>query len=347
MNQPSVSLYSANDFIEWNNSEQLEVTPKFQRGNVWSNKAKSYLIDSMLRSMPIPPIFIRLKIDPIKRKSIREIVDGQQRIQAVIGFVNNDFPVLKTHNPSFGGLFYRDLPNDVKDRLLSYQFQANILSDVGDAAVLEIFSRINTYTVPLNAQELRNASFFGEFKTTVYDITHKYYSFWQNNRIFTDQKIARMSDAELVSILLITMMDGIQQTKAANIKSYYEDYDINFPLAKKTVGWFDEVIEIIGNTFEDTLATSPFRRVPLFFSYFVFIFDAKFGLPESKYPRVSLNQPWLNNLKTRTFALSEALKLSSPLKKYADFLNASSLSTADIGRRKYRHKFLWKELLEQ
>lgn len=347
MNQPSVSLYSVNDFVEWNNSEQLEVTPKFQRGNVWSNKAKSYLIDSILRSMPIPPIFIRLKIDPIKRRSIREIVDGQQRIQAVIGFVNNDFPVLKTHNSTFGGFFYRDLPNETKDRLLSYQFQANILSDVGDAAVLEIFSRINTYTVPLNAQELRNASFFGGFKTTVYDITHKYYSFWQNNKIFTDQKIARMSDAELVSILLITMMGGIQQTKAADIRSYYEEYDINFSLEKKVIAWFDEVIEVIGNTFEETLGASPFRRVPLFFSYFIFIFDAKFGLPESKYPRVSFNQASLKGLKTRTSALSEALKSSNPLKRYADFLNASSLSTADIGRRKYRHRFLWKELLNK
>ena len=39
--------YSINDFIEWEERKQLEISPKFQRRSVWSPQAKSYLIDTI------------------------------------------------------------------------------------------------------------------------------------------------------------------------------------------------------------------------------------------------------------------------------------------------------------
>src|SRR4051812_49027619 len=51
--------YSINDFIEWDRQKQLELNPLFQRRSIWSEKAKSYLIDTIIRGKPIPKIFIR------------------------------------------------------------------------------------------------------------------------------------------------------------------------------------------------------------------------------------------------------------------------------------------------
>ena len=54
--------YSVNDFVEWDRQKQLELNPIFQRRSIWNDKAKSYLIDTILRGKPIPKIFIRQKI---------------------------------------------------------------------------------------------------------------------------------------------------------------------------------------------------------------------------------------------------------------------------------------------
>ncbi len=66
MQQPTGTLYPISDILEWNVSDQLVIVPKFQRRDVWIPKAKSYLIDTILRSMPIPPLFIRMQIDPFE-----------------------------------------------------------------------------------------------------------------------------------------------------------------------------------------------------------------------------------------------------------------------------------------
>ncbi|GAJ16274.1 unnamed protein product, partial [marine sediment metagenome] len=56
----------------------------FQRRRVWSSKARSYLIDTILDGFPIPAVYIRQKINLKIAKSIREVVDGQQRIGAIL-----------------------------------------------------------------------------------------------------------------------------------------------------------------------------------------------------------------------------------------------------------------------
>src|SRR5665213_1338499 len=76
--------YSINDFLEWDASKQLELNPAFQRRSVWNPKAKSYLIDTILRGKPIPKVFLRQKINVTTRTSIREVVDGQQRLRTIL-----------------------------------------------------------------------------------------------------------------------------------------------------------------------------------------------------------------------------------------------------------------------
>lgn len=69
--------YSIKDFVEWDAAGQLELNPRFQRRPVWTDKAKSFLIDTILRGKPIPKVFIRQKINVTTKTSTREVVDGQ------------------------------------------------------------------------------------------------------------------------------------------------------------------------------------------------------------------------------------------------------------------------------
>lgn len=44
-------IYDITDFISWEEREELEISPKYQRNSVWNNKAKSYLIDTIFMKL--------------------------------------------------------------------------------------------------------------------------------------------------------------------------------------------------------------------------------------------------------------------------------------------------------
>ena len=262
--------YSINDFIEWEERKQLEISPKFQRRSVWSPQAKSYLIDTILRDKPLPKIFIRATTDPKTRKTVREIVDGQQRMRTILSFVKDGFKISKIHNEEYGGLTYSELPEDVQAEFLKYELSVDLLLDLTDRDILDIFARLNTYSVSLNKQELFNAKYFGYFKQLVYSLSGDYYTFWIENKIFTDRKIMRMAEAELVTDLLIAIIAGIQSKKSA--EKYYQLYDEEFENRKEIEANFSDIMNLIGNLFEGTLRDSNFRTVPNFYGVFVALY---------------------------------------------------------------------------
>ena len=156
--------YSINDFVEWNEAGQVELNPSFQRRSVWSEKAKSYLMDTIIRGKPIPKIFIRQKINVSTKTSVREVVDGQQRLRTIFSFIQDGFVISKRHNPEFGGLRFSQLHEDVQAQILSFELAVDLLINLPDKEVLDIFSRLNSYAVILNEQEKINATHFGPFK---------------------------------------------------------------------------------------------------------------------------------------------------------------------------------------
>ena len=96
-------VYTVNDFVGWNDRKELILSPNFQRRKVWKPQGKSYLIDTIVRGMPIPPIFMREIVHPRERRTVREVVDGQQRLSAILDFIDGKFTVLPSHNPQGQG----------------------------------------------------------------------------------------------------------------------------------------------------------------------------------------------------------------------------------------------------
>lgn len=62
---------------------QLEINPDFQRGEVWTPKAKTLFIDSLIKQLPIPSMCISWNFSENKRI----VVDGLQRISTIIDFL--------------------------------------------------------------------------------------------------------------------------------------------------------------------------------------------------------------------------------------------------------------------
>jgi len=53
------TVYTPHEFLLWRENGMLDLTPKFQRRPVWRIPAKSFFIDTILRGMTVPPIYLR------------------------------------------------------------------------------------------------------------------------------------------------------------------------------------------------------------------------------------------------------------------------------------------------
>lgn len=228
MVRTSVHNYSVSDFLELRAANRLEINHDFQRKGVWKTPAKVYLIDSILRGYPIPKLFFRSRIDPKTQSSVREVVDGQQRLIAIFEFADNNLR-LTTRAGDLKGLRYSDLDNDQKDQFLSYTFTAEQLVGAADDEVLEVFARINTYAVALNPAELRHALWQGEFKWTVHDTSRQLVGLWDNYSVLSLQQRARLQDDALVADMMLQISQGVTGGEKPNLDKAYKNFDADFP----------------------------------------------------------------------------------------------------------------------
>jgi hypothetical protein len=337
--------YSINDFLEWNDKKQLQLSPKFQRKAVWSDDAKSYLMDTIIRGKPIPKIFIRQTLNVENRQSIREVVDGQQRLRTILSYINDGFTISKKHNEKFGGYYFSQLSNidpDIQSTILNYEISVDLLVNLPDREILDIFSRLNSYAVVLNEQEKINANHFSEFKILVDKLSHKHNEFWLENKLLTHQNILRMADMTLVADLIIAMCEGIQSKK--QIKSYYSKYEKSFDYNSETLEKnFDAVIDLTKEIFNEGIKHTPFKRIHLFYTIFTSLYHSKFGLkqfdkqqiviPLNKYERVKTTLTGLN-------ALFDIVPFQNMNVGQIQFLEDSRRATTDTKVRVRRSEFI-------
>ena len=95
----------------------------------------------------------------------------------------------------------------------------------GDELVFRLFARLNSTGLPLKRQEIRNAEFHGAFKTLVYDLSFDNLDRWRRWRVFSNEAIARMDEAEAVSEYLLAMIQGVKAKSQAAISRFYKQYE--------------------------------------------------------------------------------------------------------------------------
>lgn len=340
MRRSQSKSYNISDFYEWYQKKQLVLQPKFQRRSAWSKRAKSYLIDTILRGLPIPKLYIRQIIDLSRGISLREVVDGQQRLTAVFEFIRGETKVSEIHNKEYCDLKFEELPEEVRKDFLAYEFSVGLLLGASDREVLDIFKRINSYGLVLNAQEKLNAEFFGAFRQTIYTLGLDHLEFWRRNLILKDRKISRMAEAQLTSELVVAMLDGLQQGKKP-LRQFYKRYDEKFPEAEKAAERFHDIINLISFVFGDKLSKTPFKRSPLFYSLFCVFYDCKYGLPKMDMGRVPINEKTRSSVLEALVELGKEITAEEIKPQYDKFVLACRRSTDKLNERKIRHRFIW------
>jgi hypothetical protein len=334
--------YSLNDFVEWEAAKQLELNPRFQRRPVWTDNAKSYLMDTIVRGKPIPKVFIRQKINVSTKKSVREVVDGQQRLRTILSFIKDGFKITKKHHKDLGGMLFSQLPEDVQEQILAYEISVDLLINLPDPEVLDIFSRLNAYAVTLNDQEKLNADHFGPFKVMADNIAHKYYDYWINQHIVPPRSVMRMQEVALVADLLIAMIEGIKSKKQIR-KSYGEyekQFDFDTDLLEKQ---FDQVMAKLSELYPEGLSETEFRRPHIFYSLFTAVAHCELGIPKLAVARVKLDEariPAARNGLDTVAGIFTAVDVAALSKEEQQFLQDARRATTDESVRERRTTYL-------
>lgn len=349
MKQFDARSYSIADFVEWSGSNLLDLSPKFQRRSVWTRAAKSFLIDTVLRGKPMPKVLLTQDLQ--NKKNVRTVVDGQQRIRAILEFIEGGFTVLKTHNADNAGKIFAQMDPEIQAVILQYEVGVDLLYNVSLSDMLDIFARINTYSVTLNQQEKLNAKYLGIFKTTAYELGHAYINFVLDGKVLTESQVSRMAEAQLSSDFLVALIGGVQTIK--NIEKYYrqyEDYDEVPEDILEAVGLYKLVMQFIGAIYEpDVLKSTNWARQHWFYTLFTCVAHALrplAGLEDAARPSLTVDDvlTWRSALDEISaqydrYTLDEENPEDVPA-VFARFINYAQRRTTDTEARRERAKFV-------
>ncbi|HEL3815769.1 TPA: DUF262 domain-containing protein [Stenotrophomonas maltophilia] len=186
----------------------IKLDPDYQRRHRWSNEMSSRLVESLILNIPIPVIFISQDVDVDEETdeatSRYTVIDGQQRLTAIFDFMKGEYPlegleVLEELN----GSFYKDLPPFLFRRLEERTVKCLRIDSTVDSQVkYDIFERLNTGSVKLEPQELRNAVARGPFNDAIKKMA-EFEDFRRCIRVDlkdpeSSAKVKKMEDVELV-----------------------------------------------------------------------------------------------------------------------------------------------------
>lgn len=139
--------------------KELIIDPDFQRGNVWAKKQGAELVESILMGIPIPVMYLFEMRDGKK-----QVVDGRQRISAILDFLNDKL-VLKDLKilPEYNDCKFTDLDAKMQGIFEDSQMYFYIIQPPTPERVkYDIFDRVNRGGTRLTNQEMRNALYRGK-----------------------------------------------------------------------------------------------------------------------------------------------------------------------------------------
>jgi hypothetical protein len=304
--------------VQWYRKKELVINETFQRYSVWTPQAKTFLIDTILHALPIPKIYIRTILNPKHQTSVREIVDGQQRVRAIVEFADNKL-LLSKRSDDYQGMRYGDLHDEQKEAFLGYIMTVDQLLNASDDDVIDIFARLNSYTVTLNAAEKRHAEFQTEFKHAVRKTAEKFRSFIEKYSIFTVRQRFRMLDDEFFAQAFGIIIQGVTDGGATRLRKLYTMED--------------------DDTFTEHVQKEALNKL----TFAIDFLDANVpGIPPGQIDPMPTRSSLASSdtITYRVAALEHAFSAETPPQRYGKFIEASSSSTQRISSRRIRFPFL-------
>ncbi len=213
--------------------------PDFQRRLVWTNKDKKNFLETVLTGYPFPEIYIAAgHVNPQTGEGTEWLVDGQQRISSLYQYfegsdelrLGKDFPK------------YSELTQEEQINFLEYEVVVRDLGNMPIEEIKKIFEKINATSYSLNAMEIHNSRFDGEFKKFADEIAQ--HSFFNSHAIFSTNEIRRMRDVSFVLIFIITIM-STYFNREDELETYLSTYNDEFEQKDRLRAEIDQVFAFI------------------------------------------------------------------------------------------------------
>ncbi|HYT37788.1 MAG TPA: DUF262 domain-containing protein [Ktedonobacteraceae bacterium] len=192
-----------------------------------------------MASYPFPEIYIAAgSVDPQTGEGTEWLVDGQQRISTLYQYFEGSDEL------KIGRDFrrYAELTKEEQINFLEYDVVVRDLGNMSIDEIKEIFKKINATSYSLNAMEVHNSRFDGEFKKFAEEISQ--HSFFNRHRIFSANEIRRMRDISYVLIYIITIM-STYFNREDELETYLSQYNDEFLEKDKLRGEINAVFQFI------------------------------------------------------------------------------------------------------
>jgi hypothetical protein len=305
----------------------LLLRPRFQRNLVWNDNHKENFIDTILRGLPFPEIYIASgEMDLEKMISTIVIVDGQQRLSTIRDYINGseDFVFKRI-------LRFDELIKEQKTDFLDYDVVVRNLGRIDEDLIKEIFSRINSVQYALNAMEINNALYEGEFITTAKRICES--SNLNKLEVFSESQQARMDDINFILLIMTTIEAGGYFSLNKEVEEYIQRMDNEYSNKDATIADLMSVIELVVNLNLEKESIW-LRRSSLFTLLIELVwYKRKTGwLPDSRRLLEMLNDLHKKILDNRDKDIQS--------NRYAQFYNYMSSGTSNATARRVRGELL-------
>jgi hypothetical protein len=234
--------------------DQLLTLPAIQREYIWDNGKASRLIESLLLNIPIPVLYFA-ETD----QATYEIIDGHQRVRSIVRFLGNEFSLSGLNVlAEYRAYRFHQLPEREQRFLRMRTLRAIIISIESHPDMkFEIFERLNTGAVSLNAQELRNSIYRGSFNDLLRSLA-KDPTF--RGLIGTKAPRARMVDEELI-LRFFALHSRLENYKTP-LKRFLNDFMRDFcNLAAEQIAELQALFNHAVSTAHELLGSTAFRNL--------------------------------------------------------------------------------------
>lgn len=328
---------------------EIIVNPDYQRSDkVWPDAAKSYLIESMILGYSVPKFSLYQITDLKSKRTVKEIVDGQQRSKATYDFFEDALVLSGSlETEELRGKRYSELDDELQQKFVAFSLSIDLFVSTTRQEIVEVFRRINSYTVPLNPEEHRHATYQGSFKWFINRISRRFENLFLDFGLFNEKQLVRMADTKFLAEICDALLNGIRTTNKSLLDRLYRDRERDFPdenlLGTRTTEALDQLTE--WPDLRGTALMKPYIAYALVLAIIHVRHGVESFLPLFAPQRLErFNNPAaLRNL----FTLSEALQNPDEPGEYRDFVLACSGKTNVRQQREIRFQWMCRALTSE
>lgn len=241
------TTYTIATIWEFYSLKKINMSPIYQRNSdVWNDEKQSFLIDSIIKNFPVPPIFLHEFINQNTGVTQYDVIDGKQRLTSIFKFIKGEIALPEECSTDgycdsiVDGTRFTDWTNDafsiVKKEFWQYQLSVVFIDSDREETINDVFDRLNRNGEPLSAQEFRKAQYSS---LPLYSLLEELPEVKPLDEWLCRLDKNRFEDVEFCSELFFSLVEGhVIDSNRSRLDELYEKFFKNHPIETKDFSYY-------------------------------------------------------------------------------------------------------------